>query len=316
MEKVIAWGILPSLALFFGGLGGGSFIVSVITSVLTGERFENISKWGAFIGVASAILTVICFAADAGNPANFYLLYSNPASMIWTGSTTLTLIIPFGIIYSFTFSPLIDVLSSIAGLNKLVSPLRKAKRGLEAIVFILGVILVSYTSFVLGVIWSKPFWNTPLITMLFFLSGVSTAMMAISLILSILFAKGLAEAPFKMAVEALHRLDVADAYFLAFEIITILTYVGTMLYADAASKSTSLLLIQGNYSSLFWGIVLMVGMIIPIIVCVLLAWKGRTKAFIRLYPVIMIPAAIFALIGGAVMRYIMLTAPQMTLLLP
>lgn len=311
----VAWGPLIGFALFFGGLGGGSFIVAVITSILTGERFENIQKWGAYIGVVSAMLTIIFFALDAGSPERFYFLYSNPSSMIWVGTSTLTLIIPFGIVYTATYSPLIDFVNILPMVNKLVSPLMKLKRAIEIIVFLLGVALVSYTSFVLGVIWSKPFWNTPLITILFFLSGVSTAMMAISLVLSFIYARGLPEKPFKMLVEALHRLDVADAYFLAFEIITILTYIQTMYFSDPVSKLASTLILQGQLSWLFWGIVLVLGMIFPIIVCVILAWKGRTKAFIKIYPVMMIPASICALIGGLTMRYIILVAPQIAALL-
>ncbi len=305
----VAWGLLIAIAIFFGGLSGGAFIVVTVTSFLTGERFKEIKKWGAFIGVTSAILCVAFFLLDLGSPEKFYLI-SNTSSMIFLGTMTLTLIIPLGIIYTATFSPLTDILSLVDFTSKFVSLLNKVQRSLEAALFLLGVILVSYTSLVLGVLWSNPFWNTPLLTIIFFLSGVSTAMMAISLVLSLIYARGLPEEPFKMLVEALHRLDVADAYFLAFEIITILTYVQTMYFSDPVSKLTSFIIVEGPYSFLFWGGIIILGMIFPVIVCIILAWKGRKKVFIRLYPVMMIPAAISALIGGLTLRYVLLVAPQ------
>ncbi len=306
--KTIEWEFLTAMALFFGGLGGGSFIVASITSFLTGDRFKKIKEWGGYIGVASAILCLLSFATHAGNPERAFLLYTNPSSMIWIGSVTLTCIIPLGLLYATYSFPYLAPLQKVFFWKRF----GKLKLLLEILLFFLGITLVGYTSFVLGVAWANPFWNTPLLTVIFFLSGVSTALMAIGFFLSIPLLKGVTSDLVRPYVEALHRLDVADAYFVSGEILVALWYVQTMFYGkEPLAIQSAAMLVQGKYSLLFWVVFIGIGLIIPLLACILLAWKGRTKAFIKYYAPSLMFAAACVLVGGAAMRYIFLRAGQL-----
>ena len=54
----------------------------------------------------------------------------------------------------------------------------------------------------------------------------------------------------------------------------------------------------------------LIGIVLPIILEIFLAWKGRTAKYIRLYAPLMIVASILVLVGAFYMRYCFLVAGQ------
>lgn len=317
--EVIAWGWEIALALFFGGLGGGAFIIAVITSIISGDKYKEIIKFGNYVGVVGAILCILFFALDAGHPERAAFLYSNlPTSMISVGSTILSIIIPLGIVYVSYHPP--EALPLVQTIKKWFFWTKSfmLRRFIEAVLFFVACGLVGYTSFVLGVVWAKPFWHTPLLVIVFFSSGISTGLMAIGLLSSFLYPVVQGEHPKKVIVEVLHRLDVADAYMVVIELGAIVSYVFGMYYGipivapknpiAAASAAT---LLYGELSLIFWILVIVIGILTPLIGCILLAWKGRTARFIKWYPVVMAIIAICALVGGVFMRYSIVVAGQL-----
>ncbi|RLF11060.1 MAG: hypothetical protein DRJ69_02355 [Thermoprotei archaeon] len=188
----------------------------------------------------------------------------------------------------------------------------KPRKFFELILFILGSGLAGYTGFVLGIAWAQPFWETPLITVLFYASGVSTALMAIGLCIAILRLVQVTEESKKLFVEMMHRLDVADGYMLAIEFGTAMLYLYIMLNSPSeVARASAQILAFGELAPLFWGGFVFLGLIVPMALVALLAWKGRTAAFIRLYAPLMIVASLCVLIGGAFMRYCFLLAGQL-----
>jgi len=309
----VPWGIEPALAIFFGGLGGGSFIIASFTSYVAGEKFKEMMKFASYVGVVSAILCILFFSVHAGHPERAFNLYANfPSSMISFGSTVLSLIIPLGIIYASFLPPeSLPFLKSFLPWHANV----KARKLLEAVMFMLGVCLVAYTSFVLALAKVNAFWESPLIAVLFFASGVSTALMATGLCLAVLYHAQYVEASRKLYVEMMHRLDVADGYMLLLELGTALMYVYTMLHEPiTAARLAATALVYGELSALFWCGFIGLGILVPIILLVLLAWRGRSAAFIKLYAPLMALASLLVLIGGAVMRYVIVIAGQLPLL--
>lgn len=314
MVAEVTWGTEIALAIFFGGLGGGSFIVASFTSYIAGEKFREVMKFASYVGVVSALLCILFFALDAGHPERAFNLYANfPSSMISFGTTVLSLIIPLGIVYASFLPP-----ESLPFLKTLLpwSANVSARKVLELIMFVLGVCLVGYTSFVLALARVNAFWESPLIVLLFFASGVSTALMAVGLCLAVLYPAQYVEASRKLYVEMMHRLDVADGYMLLLELGIALMYVYTMLQDPyTVARLAAMALIYGPLSTLFWGGFIGLGIAIPILLLVLLAWRGRTAAFIKLYAPLMALASILVLIGGVIMRYIVVVAGQLPLLI-
>jgi len=304
----LTWGWLIASALFFGGMGGGAFITAAVASYLTGDRFKEILKFGAYIGTVSALLCVLSFASDTPTPERSPFLYSNPNSMITFGTTVLTTIIPLGILY-VTFLPP----DSLPWLRLFFpwSRSNKARNIVEILLFLAGVSLISYTGIVLGAVAAKPFWSTPMLTALFFASGTSTAVMAIGFFAAFLYPQVTLESSKKMLVETLHRIDVADGYLVLIEILAITLYLLEMIYGPPAAANSAALLISGPLRFLFWGGFVFIGLAIPLLLLILLAWRGRARTFIRFYPGLMMVASVCVLAGGFIMRYLVLAAGQL-----
>jgi len=309
ISQELPWGIHIALALFFGGLGGGSFIVAAVTSVISGEEFRDILKFGAYVGLLATALCGTFLSLHAGHPERLLYMYSNPTSMITFGATMITSVLFVGLIYA-TFLPpdSLPWLKSFLPWSVYVKP----RKFFELLLFILGSGLAGYTGFVLALSRAEPFWETPLITALFYASGVSTALMAIGLCIAILRLVQVTEESRKLFVEMMHRLDVADGYMLLIEFGVAMLYVYTMLNSPSeVARASAEALAFGELAPLFWGGFVFLGLIIPLLLLVLLAWKGRTAAFIRLYAPLMILAALCVLTGGAIMRFCFLAAGQL-----
>lgn len=313
LVEEIPWGLTIALALFFGGMGGGSFIVAAVTSFISGEEFRDILKFGAYIGVVATALCGTFLSLHAGHPERLLLMYNNPMSMITFGTVVITSILPIGLIYA-TFLPpdSLPWLKSFLPWSIYVRP----RKFFELVLFILGSGLAGYTGMVLGVAWARPFWETPLITVLFYASGVSTALMAIGLCIAILRLVQVTEESRKLFVEMMHRLDVADGYLLAIEAGTAFLYLYIMMNSPSEmARASAKALAFGELAPLFWGAFVLVGVIVPMVLLVLLAWRGRTAAFIKLYAPLMIVASICVLVGGVFMRYCFLVAGQLPFLM-
>lgn len=309
MAEIFPWDLTIALALFFGGLGGGSFVVAAVTSFVSGEEFRDILKFGSYIGILATALCGTFLSLHAGHPERLLYMFSNPMSMITFGTTVITSILPIGIIYATFLPP-----DSLPWLKSFLpwSVYIKPRKFFELVLFILGSGLAGYTGFVLGVAWAQPFWETPLITVLFYASGVSTALMAIGLCIAILRLVQVTEESRKLFVEMMHRLDVADGYMLAIEFGTAMLYLYVMLNGPSeVARASAEALAFGVLAPMFWGGFVLLGLVIPIVIVVLLAWKGRTAAFINLYAPLMILASLCVLIGGVFMRYCFLIAGQL-----
>jgi len=308
------WGIEPALAIFFGGLGGGSFIIASYTSYVSGEKFREIMKFASYVGVVSSILCILFFSVHAGHPERAFNLYANfPSSMISFGSTVLSLIIPLGIVYTSFLPP--ESLPFLKSLMPWHANL-KARKLLEALMFILGVCLVAYTSFVLALAKVNAFWESPLIVLLFFVSGVSTASMAVGLCLAILYHAQYTVASKKLYMDMMHYLDVADSYMLPIELVVALAYVYVMLRDPfTAARLAATAVAYGQLSGLFWGGFIGLGLVVPIILLMLLTWRGKATVFAKLHVPLTALTSVLVLVGGAVMRYVIVVAGQIPMLI-
>ncbi|MCP8323636.1 MAG: polysulfide reductase NrfD [Candidatus Methylarchaceae archaeon HK02M2] len=303
MIEEFPWGWPIAFALFFGGLGGGAFMLTSVTSFLTRDDFKNILKFGVIVGTVSAILAVISFMIDLGAVERALSVYSNPSSMITIGTMILTIIIPLGLVYASFVPPV--------RLNFPWSGNIRARTAIEVLLFILGAALASYTGFVLGLVGSSPFWGSPLLEVLFVLSGASTAIMAIALFMTPLYSSTKMEVAKKRIIEALHRLDLADGLLIIIELAIVLTLVFTSAYSiSGATAASANSLISGSLSMIFWIGVIGLGLLVPLLILIFLAWKGRSAAYIRLYPPLLAVASISALVGGLLMRYSIVIAGQ------
>ena len=160
----------------------------------------------------------------------------------------------------------------------------RIRRGVSFVGIFFGFFLAGYT----GVLLSSsalPFWSDArLMGALFLASGASTGMAAISLIL---FLTG------GSAGTGWRKVKRADRYSMLFELVLLAVFLGVL--GSAAKPITS-----GHFAPLFWGGLVGIGLVIPL----LIDFVGhRVQA-------LSVVAAALVLVGGFVLRYVVLMSIQ------
>ncbi len=121
-----------------------------------------------------------------------------------------------------------------------------------------GVLVAVYTGLLIGTMFSRPLWNSPAIPALFLLSALSTG--AAAVILAGYLLGGLIP---KYEIESFaERLRPYHILLLSGELLMIYFHLN-ISYGRARSSVESL--VSGPLTGLFWGLVVAVGLAVPII---------------------------------------------------
>jgi formate-dependent nitrite reductase membrane component NrfD len=153
----------------------------------------------------------------------------------------------------------------------------RRKIGLAGIFF--GFFLASYTGVLLSATALTPWSGGRLMGALFLASGASTGMAAISLIL---FLTG------GSAGEGWNRVKRADRFAMIFELVVLALFL--VVLGSAAQP-----LVAGHLATLFWGGLVIVGLVIPLVL-------EFSMHGVRIAGAI---SPVLVLVGGFVLRYVM-----------
>jgi formate-dependent nitrite reductase membrane component NrfD len=149
---------------------------------------------------------------------------------------------------------------------------------------IVGLALASYTGVLLNVN-NLPVWgNSPWISALFLFSGTSTGIAALLL---------LARRVSRTTVE---KLSETDNYMMLFELITLVVFLITL-------GALGPRFIFGTPTVVLFALVIIVGLLAPLAI----HWRPRLVGGVRGASVL---ASVLVLIGGFVLRWAVLAAPQ------
>jgi len=254
---------------FLGGIAGGAYFTAAIADNFGSTRDRAVARAGYLLSLPLVGACGLLLIADLGVPSRF--LNMMRAFKFWDPMSLGAWAV--GVFGMFTLVSSVLSLSS----SEEVASLRR-KIGLVGMLF--GFFLASYT----GVLLSNsalPFWSDArLMGALFLASGASTGIAAITLVL---FLTGHA------AGEGWGKLKHADRYSMVLELALLIVLV--VLLGAAAKPLTG-----GHYAPLFWGGLIGVGLVVPLV----LDFVGpRVRALGAL-------AAVLVLVGGFVLRYVVL----------
>ena len=273
MLKPPHWEMMIVWYFFLGGIAGGAYFTAAIADNFGSARDRNVARVGYLLSLPLVGACGLLLIADLGVPTRFMnmmrtLKFWDPMSLgAWA----------VGVFGMFTFVSSVLSLSSSASMASL-------RRKVSLIGMFFGFFLASYT----GVLLSSsamPFWSDArLMGALFLASGASTGIAAITLIM---FLTGQA------AGEGWGKLKHADRYSMLLELVLLLALLG--LLGAAARPLTG-----GHWAPLFWGGLVGLGLIIPLV----LDFVGSR---VRLLGAL---AAVLVLIGGFVLRYVVLMSIQ------
>ena len=273
MLKTPHWEMMIVWYFFLGGIAGGAYFTAAIADIFGEPGDKRVARIGYFIALPLVAACGLLLIADLGVPTRFLNMmrvfkFWDPMSIgAWA----------VGVFGLFTFASAALSLSS--------SPQRdRLRRGISLVGMFFGFFLASYT----GVLLSSsalPFWSDArLMGALFLASGASTGMAAISLIL---FLTG------SSAATGWRKVKRADRYSMIVELVLLAVFIG--LLGSAARPITS-----GHFAPLFWGGLVGVGLLVPLVIDFV---GHRVK-------VLSAVAALLVLAGGFVLRYVVVMSIQ------
>lgn len=275
------WWII--LYFFFGGIAGGAFLMAAIADFAGDRESRAVVRAGYLLAAPLAALCGGLLTIDLGQPLRFWHMLVNvttdqPAFKYWSPMSYGSWILSgFGLCSGLAFLLALGELRRIEPAGGLV---RKVVGALGAI---FALLFVSYTGVLLNATNQRVWGDNTLLGALFAVSGISTGIAAIILVLSLSRGRD---------AGAIARLERADLLAVALELAILVALLVVLAVAGSAG-----VLIGGRLGLLFWAGVFVAGLLLP------LALYLRPRLLGALTP---LTAATLALLGGFILRVVVL----------
>ncbi|MFC1867993.1 NrfD/PsrC family molybdoenzyme membrane anchor subunit [Thermodesulfobacteriota bacterium] len=269
------WGWMLYTDFFLSALGGGLLIIASLMTVLYGTKYVAVDTFltpVVAMGLGSSLLLL-----DLGKPFRSWRVFTNPKSFLTIGASMITISIGLAVLLATFYLPILPW-SKLTGIRNLLALLAALS----------GFVVAFYPGLLLGKMAGRPFWKGSLLAPLFLLSGLSTGIAAFCIIDRIWHQNG------ELLFNSLNKLN---AVLLLAQIVGWGTYV-YMKRSMATQKETAALtnVFAGGRGILFWGGVMGLGLIIPLL---LFIYSGTAPALF---------AHAFVLVGAFMMRGFVVTA--------
>ncbi len=315
MAPELTWGLPVILYLFLAGVGAGA--VTVSSSVLLrgggggfGGGHFTLARYGALIGPIPVMLGTFLIVFELGRPFRMMNLFKvinlSPMNI---GSWVLLLFIFLSLFYALAFLP-----SFLPRLERLSSRLAPVREALAWINVPLGIGVAIYTGVMLGAMPARPLWNSPILALLFLISALSTGVATIILARTLFHRKAASSDVEHGYHQGTYLLTASDLMLIGFELMVIFLFVMfAHLTIGNVKYAVSIILPGGDMATMFWVWVVLVGLLLPglaeLIYVVPKLLYHRDYAAPK---AIEIAVSIAVLIGGFMLRYVIVVAGQVT----
>lgn len=308
------WGWQPALYLFLGGMGAGGFVMAAVLFLIDRTRHRLIvcvSMWAALASLAVGLLLLL---SELITPARGLLM--------WQSFGHFTSWMTYGAWGAFAAMAVFAVSALLATRPVGVWLATKWKwfekhgvalrRVLAVVGIVLGAFVAVYTGMLLMSAGGVPLWNTPLLPALFTVSAFDTGVALVEIV-AVLLSKKDALAPKARVI-----MERAVVVLVLVECVVMAAFLASMLGADgqtamgATAASSAALLVSGGLAACFWGMVVVCGLVLPLVMAaaglVLHRRGGKKPCPKRLQGALMAIGAAGALIGGCELRFLILAA--------
>jgi formate-dependent nitrite reductase membrane component NrfD len=317
----VIWNWIVAVDLFGAGLSAGAFIISATAYFLGRERYENITRIGAYIAPFPVIVGILALIYDLERPHLFWRLFLTfqPNSVMSLGSWLLLLFSFFSLMHFYLWLPekydylkLIPAIKANRMLSRFHGDNLTILRGLVAgfgIPLSIGVGI--YTGVLLGALTARPFWNNPMLPMLFLISAMMTGSAAICFVGCFIKGfRGMSREDVSTNKFMIHSIDFT---LMVFSIIAVFLFILGLYVSPRSSVAAVHLIMGGEFTFLFWFLVVGIGILVPLSLEVYeLIPHYIQQAELREHnPWISGIITTSVLIGGFAMRYIVVYAGQM-----
>ena len=247
------WGLLIASYLFLGGVSGGAFCIAALGELR--KKYLPLSKWAGLVSAPALIVGLLFLIADLGGPTKAMNVYTNVESSVMTWGSIIILLFTLVGLFYLSFWLEFKILgikffpwSKNLGLRKIT-----AEIGL-----ILALATMIYTGLLLGAAPGRPLWGSPLIPVLFAVSGLSSGI-ALTVVMAAVAPRD--KKATLHAMEPVHRLD---SYVIVLEIIVVTALLGTVLAMSFTGAGSVNAIVTGPFALLFWGGLVILGFLIPL----------------------------------------------------
>jgi len=283
-----------AIYLYLAGMGAGAYVIGSFliwlgysltpskSLVLFGVPLSlthTALLWGPILVAIGAPFLVL----DLGKKHKFFTACLNPRTS-WVAR---------GFIILSTFI----VLGLIVLAVSVVFPETSRSRSVPWLIFeIISVLFAFATAIYTGVLLKSmrytPIWNTPLLPTLFLASALSTGSMVV--VLSVM-SYGLFASGGDSLVPLIHAVVRVEQILIFIEGFLLAVYLWAVYRKGAQGKSSVHLLLFGNLKWLFWGGIVALGFLFPVVLEFLYSQLPG-------YPMLLVLTGLFLLCGGFFLR--------------
>lgn len=273
---MLTWKWELVIYLWIAGVAGGAYFVAFLIDRFKGGKHEQLPKIAVFMGVPLVLLGSLLLVLDLGEQLRAWHLFTRfrPGSPMSMGSWILLLYALIGVVmialwWSKSFEPEEVRLTVLSGVASVIRPAAAVVGILSWIAFVLAVLLIAYTGVLLSAT-NQPMWSgILLLPALFVASAISTGMALLVLALRTGLGK-LVDLLFggkgePVPNETLHTMGIASIALGIIEIVVLVGYIAWLaFFSGAAGAAAVAVLLTGPMSLIFWGGVVLVGLVIPL----------------------------------------------------
>ncbi|NLP58213.1 NrfD/PsrC family molybdoenzyme membrane anchor subunit [Lutibacter sp. B1] len=283
-----------SVYLFLGGLAAGLLFFAGLVTLLNKEKdYPTTVKYASLVSPIALTLGLLALFYDLTHKFYFWRLYTTirlESPMSW-GAWVLLIITPLSFLWVFSYYSEVFTKWPLKYdfLKNLERFLSKNRKYIAMALVPLSIVLGIYTGILLSAFNARPLWNNAILGPLFLTSGLSTGAATI-----ILLTKNAKEK---------HLFSKIDLVLIIIELGLIVHMIMGMYAGSQVQLEAMELLVGGEFTLMFFGFVVLLGLLIPAIL-------ELTEIIGYKIPVA-IPA-ILILIGGLVFRFVMVEAGQIT----
>ncbi|MFI6510305.1 NrfD/PsrC family molybdoenzyme membrane anchor subunit [Streptosporangium sp. NPDC050855] len=286
------WGPLLAAYIVLVGLPGGLTLVTWPLARRHSHLSAGIDRYGAWAALTTLLLVSVLLVVDLGRPERFHLMitrFDNPASPIAVGAKLIA-------IKTFLLSVLVYGLERRRrSADTAVVTSGRITSLLSGALLLTSFALAVYPAALLSRSWASPLAGTSGSALIFVITALLMGAAAVLLVTSLLDVRegeGGHTPTLHLCRRAVLALLGALGVTLSFEMLSLAGRPPDRLLLAA--------LLTGNLATVFWGLVVVVGIAVP--ATALLLFPGRRM--------IVVTGAAAALTGAAATRYLLFAVGQ------
>lgn len=302
-EKI--WGLSIPIYLFIGGLAAGMLIFATLFYNLNKEnQYPFTVKVATIIPFFIISLGLLLLIEDLRHKLYFWQLmlhFKIESPMSW-GSWVLVFITIISFFWPLSFieditnyfetnnKPKLAKISSKIQkfttkynfIRKILDFFKSKRKKISYVLFVLAVVLGIYTGILLSSFNARPIWNNSIISILFLVSGASTAAALIMWLTNN-----------KEERKLYSKIDVG---LISIELILIALFLLSMQWGIEIQQRVVKMFTDGAFTAPFWGIFVLGGLVLPLTLEIMELRKIHIPVGVP---------AFFVLLGGLIFRIIM-----------